>query len=344
MSGFGTQQRRNERGAASRWAVAGVGVVALLGVIGVTAVAQGGSEGSEVVTRAEAALERADISGAEVEERDGVVTVSGVDADQTARIPDVLAGVEGVEDIKIDASGAATGPVESATGDGASEDEPTTTTTEDAEPDETDQPDETAEADLPTDEFLTTPEPPGAVPDVPLPEGAERMGVYQGGKLYLIGDVPSYEEGNRRITATREILGEDGVINLYEVDADTSTNDDGLIIVAEPFVFPPNSAVLPEEFFGLAEIGVAIMKRFPNAEMKITGHTDTSGSAELNTKLSQDRADSLKTYMVDREIEPDRISAEGKGSSEPAFPNDTAANRAKNRRIEVSLEGILKGE
>lgn len=322
--------RGNDTGAAGRWTVVAVGLLALTGLIVATLVATGGESGSsELVTRSEAALERAGISGAEVVDVDGRLTVSGVDAEDSARIPDVLAGVEGVDDIEVDAQ----------TGDSA--DAPAESTEPEA-PVEGEE--DAADGDFPTDRFLATPDAPDEVPDVPLPKGVERMGVYQGGKMFLVGRVPSYADGNRRLNASKEILGEDNVYNLYEIDPDTSPGDDGVIIVAEPFVFPPESAELPEEFYSLADLGVAVMVRFENTEMTITGHTDTSGNAADNDRLSEERAESFKAYLVDKGVDDGRIATEGLGSSDPAFSNDTASNRAKNRRIEVSLKGLLLGE
>jgi outer membrane protein OmpA-like peptidoglycan-associated protein len=320
--------------------------VALLGLIGVTAIATGGDDGSDLVTRSESALEKAGITGATVKDQDGTIVVSNVDADDSNRIPDVLAGVDGVGDIEVDklSDEQSTGPATSAAGDGAADDEATaggdatTETTAKAGADDAEK------KQFPTDKFLTSPKPPADVPDVPLPDGVERMGIFTGGKIFLVGKVPSYEEGNRRLNASQEILGEENAYNLYELDPKSSPSDDGVIIVAEPFLYPANSAELPESFFGLADLGVAIMNRFENTEMTITGHTDTSGNPTTNQQLSVDRAESFKAYIVSKGVDPKRLSAAGRGSSEPAFPNDTAANRAKNRRIEVSLKGLLVGE
>ena len=71
-----------------------------------------------------------------------------------------------------------------------------------------------------------------------------------------------------------------------------------------------------------------------STQMTITGHTDSSGDAAANQKLSEERAEAFKTYLVDKGVDASRVTVVGKGSSDPAFPNDTAANRAKNRRIE----------
>ena len=88
----------------SRWTVLGIGVAALVVLIGVTIVTVGddsSGDGGEVVTRAEAALDKAGIADAKVQAgQNGTNTVSGVDADDSGRIPDVLAGVDGVDDIE----------------------------------------------------------------------------------------------------------------------------------------------------------------------------------------------------------------------------------------------------
>lgn len=81
------------------------------------------------------------------------------------------------------------------------------------------------------------------------------------------------------------------------------------------------------------------LREFPSASLVLEGHTDNSGSAELNRRLSQQRAEAVRQVMIDRfAIDAERIRAVGRGEDAPAFANDTAANRAKNRRVEAILE------
>lgn len=75
----------------------------------------------------------------------------------------------------------------------------------------------------------------------------------------------------------------------------------------------------------------------PAAVMRITGHTDDSGVAAANKNLSEARARTVATYMIERGIPAERIVAVGKGASQPLAPNDSAANRQRNRRIEISV-------
>ncbi|MDC0643988.1 OmpA family protein [Crocinitomicaceae bacterium] len=68
---------------------------------------------------------------------------------------------------------------------------------------------------------------------------------------------------------------------------------------------------------------------------KIIGHTSSEGSNATNRKLSLDRANAIKNYLVKNGIDTNKLETEGKGSREPIYPNDTEENRQKNRRVEV---------
>lgn len=72
------------------------------------------------------------------------------------------------------------------------------------------------------------------------------------------------------------------------------------------------------------------------------GYTDSIGSVAYNLKLSQRRANAVKTYLVSKGIDANRIYTEGKGKSNPVASNATAAGRAKNRRVEIEIVGTRK--
>lgn len=77
------------------------------------------------------------------------------------------------------------------------------------------------------------------------------------------------------------------------------------------------------------------MKKYPEIEIEIRGHTDSIGSNNTNMSLSKKRAESVKQYLVKKGISSSRIRSIGYGSSSPVADNRTAAGRAKNRRIEI---------
>jgi len=72
-------------------------------------------------------------------------------------------------------------------------------------------------------------------------------------------------------------------------------------------------------------------------EVKIIGHTDSTGSDAINNPLSMRRAESARDYLVSRGVAASRISTEGRGSREPIADNATEAGRARNRRIDIYL-------
>lgn len=73
----------------------------------------------------------------------------------------------------------------------------------------------------------------------------------------------------------------------------------------------------------------------PTAQVTIIGHTDSSGSDAINNPLSLNRAASVRDYLTTRGVAPARFNIEGRGSREPVAANDTPANKAKNRRVEI---------
>jgi OOP family OmpA-OmpF porin len=74
-----------------------------------------------------------------------------------------------------------------------------------------------------------------------------------------------------------------------------------------------------------------------NFSLKLAGHTDNSGSMALNLRLSKDRAEAVKAYLVSQGANASRIEATGYGPNQPIASNKTADGRQKNRRVEFSL-------
>jgi OOP family OmpA-OmpF porin len=74
-----------------------------------------------------------------------------------------------------------------------------------------------------------------------------------------------------------------------------------------------------------------------NFSLKLAGHTDNTGSKDLNMRLSKDRAESIKSYLVSKGANASRIEATGYGQTQPIASNKTAAGRQANRRVEFTL-------
>ena len=77
------------------------------------------------------------------------------------------------------------------------------------------------------------------------------------------------------------------------------------------------------------------LRNNPAAEVRIIGHTDSTGTDAINNPLSLDRAISTRNYLTSQGVGGTRIQTEGRGSREPIATNETAAGRERNRRVEI---------
>jgi outer membrane protein OmpA-like peptidoglycan-associated protein len=97
----------------------------------------------------------------------------------------------------------------------------------------------------------------------------------------------------------------------------------------------------PESFPELQKL-FALLKSNPDVMVEISGHTDNQGSVSHNAVLSENRAKSVKDYLVKAGIPGTAIKTAGYGSSKPIGDNNTDAGRAQNRRIEMKIVGLIK--
>ena len=101
--------------------------------------------------------------------------------------------------------------------------------------------------------------------------------------------------------------------------------------------FDTDSAALKPVAFGELDAYADYLNQMNDTSVKVTGHTDSVGAEAYNQKLSERRADAVKTYLEDKGIAADRINASGAGETQPIASNKTAEGRAENRRVEVEI-------
>jgi len=77
--------------------------------------------------------------------------------------------------------------------------------------------------------------------------------------------------------------------------------------------------------------------------LAVEGHTDNVGSDEVNQKLSEQRAESVRNYLIEQGLAQPNVTAQGFGKSTPVVDNSTPANRQKNRRVEIVVSGEVIG-
>jgi len=92
----------------------------------------------------------------------------------------------------------------------------------------------------------------------------------------------------------------------------------------------------------LAKIS-GIVLAHPSLKLEVEGHTDSVGSDEYNQRLSENRANSVRDFLIREGINSSSIAARGFGESQPVATNDTAAGRQQNRRVELVVSGDVIG-
>ena len=86
-----------------------------------------------------------------------------------------------------------------------------------------------------------------------------------------------------------------------------------------------------------------ILLGHPQLRVEIEGHTDSTGSDELNQRLSTERAESVRSYLLNQGVAEDAVGARGLGKTMPIASNDTASGRRQNRRVEIIVSGEVLG-
>ncbi len=105
----------------------------------------------------------------------------------------------------------------------------------------------------------------------------------------------------------------------------------------ENITFDTNRADVKPQFRPVLDQLAHSIAQYPGTVVRVEGHTDSTGAASYNQTLSENRAESVRSYLIQRGVEANRIDAVGYGFSRPIADNSTAAGRAQNRRVEVLI-------
>ncbi len=122
-----------------------------------------------------------------------------------------------------------------------------------------------------------------------------------------------------------------------KVEVPTAEEQKQLNSYAKTILFDTGKTTIKTQSAKVLNDIVDILKKYPQAKFSIDGHTDSVGSDSNNQRLSEGRALSVKSYLVENGIDEFRLSSQGFGESKPVASNDTSDGKAQNRRVEINL-------
>lgn len=112
---------------------------------------------------------------------------------------------------------------------------------------------------------------------------------------------------------------------------------EGTTIQLKSVLFKRGTADILDGSFEELDRVYTMLKKNPNVEIELSGHTDNTGSAKLNIELSQERSDRIKQYLVEKGIDAKRLESKGYGGARPISSNKSEATRKLNRRVEFTI-------
>ena len=109
------------------------------------------------------------------------------------------------------------------------------------------------------------------------------------------------------------------------------------IVIEEKIRFASGRATILRASFPVLDSVSTVLTQYPDIQIRIEGHTDSDGGEDMNQRLSERRANSVRDYLVRKGINQARMEAVGFGELRPMVSNRTAAGKAKNRRVEFHI-------
>ncbi|MAZ88528.1 MAG: hypothetical protein CL693_12875 [Cellvibrionaceae bacterium] len=109
------------------------------------------------------------------------------------------------------------------------------------------------------------------------------------------------------------------------------------LVMPGNITFATGQSAIRGDFYNTLGSVAVVLAEFDRTAIKVAGHTDSTGGADLNQRLSEDRAYSVKQYLVTQNVASGRIHTNGYGPRYPVATNSTAEGRQSNRRVELEL-------
>lgn len=117
----------------------------------------------------------------------------------------------------------------------------------------------------------------------------------------------------------------------------TRVGDNIVLNMPSNITFDTDQAEIMPNFYGVLNSVAIVLHEFDKSLVDVNGHTDADGSDEYNYDLSRRRAGAVARYLVSQQLNRQRVEVQGLGESQPVASNDTAADKAQNRRVEIQI-------
>ncbi len=161
------------------------------------------------------------------------------------------------------------------------------------------------------------------------------------GKLYVEGAFRSEAEAEQFLQSAANVFGEEAVVSQYEINPTAPDPTVSDVVLEKPVLFESGSAVIDPEYIPFLEACGDVLKLNSHIVMSVSAFTDASGDAELNMRLSQQRADAVIDFYRNLDIGDDQLISVGYGETDFVAENETAAGRQQNRRAMLELLNVM---
>jgi outer membrane protein OmpA-like peptidoglycan-associated protein len=131
-------------------------------------------------------------------------------------------------------------------------------------------------------------------------------------------------------------------IKAGQVQVQKLPNDVVRITMTNQTAFDVNSTAIKPGFNSTMDKLADVVIRYGKTTLTIVGHTDNSGAAEYNQKLSEGRALSVARYLESKDVNSLRVATSGKGETQPVASNGSESGRQANRRVEIYVEPVVQ--
>ncbi len=150
-------------------------------------------------------------------------------------------------------------------------------------------------------------------------------------------------ERRRRLAEEEKAQLRARLLKQFSMVLETRDTERGLVINMSDVLFDTGKYTLRQEAREKLARIAGILLNYPELQLEAEGHTDSTGSYELNQRLSKQRAESVREYLTSQGIPADSITSIGMGYSMPVASNDTYEGRQRNRRVELIVSGEVIG-